>query len=84
LLGETNKVPCMPSPGYYRRQSVLCLQLALLQNDPRTKLLLAELAKQLQAKADGARAGSDATEAETHLKPPDPPPRRRAPESRHG
>jgi hypothetical protein len=42
----------MPRPGYYRRQSDLCLQLAMLQNDPQTKLLLVELAKELQAKAD--------------------------------
>jgi hypothetical protein len=42
----------MPRPRYYRRQSDLCLQLAMLQTDPQTKLLLVELAKDLQAKAD--------------------------------
>jgi hypothetical protein len=42
----------MPRPRYYRRQSELCLQLAMLQNDRKTKLLLVELAKELQAKAD--------------------------------
>ena len=42
----------MPRPKYYRRQSDLCLQLAMLQTDPQTKLLLVELAKELQAKAD--------------------------------
>jgi hypothetical protein len=43
----------MPSPKYYRRQSDLCLQLALLQNDPQMTLSLVGLAKELRAKADG-------------------------------
>jgi hypothetical protein len=44
----------MPRRIYYRRQADLCLQLALVQNDPHTTLLLAALAKELVAKADDA------------------------------
>lgn len=79
----------MPRRKYYRRQADLCLQLALLQNDPQTSLLLAELAKELKAKADDADGASastallaDAKEAQTYrLKPPDPQPPRRGPEN---
>jgi hypothetical protein len=42
----------MVSSKYYRRQSDLCLQLALLQNDPQMTLSLVGLAKELRAKAD--------------------------------
>jgi hypothetical protein len=42
----------MASSKYYRRQSDLCLQLALLQNDPQMTLSLVGLAKELRAKAD--------------------------------
>jgi hypothetical protein len=42
----------MPSSKYYRRQSDLCLQLALLQNDPQMTLSLVALAKELRAKAE--------------------------------
>jgi hypothetical protein len=42
----------MASSKYYRRQSDLCLQLALVQEDPQTTLLLVKLAKELRAKAD--------------------------------
>ena len=42
----------MPSSKYYRRQSDLCLQLALAQNDPQMTLSLVALAKELRAKAD--------------------------------
>ena len=50
----------MPRRGYYRRQSDLCLQLALLQNDPQTTLLLAKLAKELQAKGNDVDGASTA------------------------
>jgi len=46
----------MPSPKYYRRQSELCLQLALLYSDPQMTLLLVNLATELRAKADEATA----------------------------
>jgi hypothetical protein len=46
------KVAGMPHPRYYRRQADLCLQLALVQDDPHTTMLLAALAKELLAKAD--------------------------------
>ena len=42
----------MASSKYYRRQSDLCLQLALLQNDPQMTLSLVGLAKELRAKAE--------------------------------
>jgi hypothetical protein len=45
----------MVSSQYYRRQSDLCLQLALLQTDPQTSVLLVELARELRAKAQEAR-----------------------------
>jgi hypothetical protein len=48
----------MPSPKYYRRQSDLCLQLALLQNDPQVTLSLVGLAKELRAKADAPDSAS--------------------------
>jgi hypothetical protein len=48
----------MPSSKYYRRQSDLCLQLALLQNDPQMTLSLVALAKELRAKADEPDAAS--------------------------
>jgi len=57
----------MPRRIYYRRQADLCLQLALLQNDPQTTLLLAGFAKDLQAKAedpDGASMASASTTAD--------------------
>jgi hypothetical protein len=44
----------MASPTYYRRQSDLCLQLALAQDDPEAILLLVEFAKVLRAKAEGS------------------------------
>jgi hypothetical protein len=44
----------MVSSKYYRRQSDLCLQLALLQTDPQMTLSLVGLAKELRAKADEA------------------------------
>jgi hypothetical protein len=48
----------MPRSEYYRRQSELCLQLALLKADRypdrRTTLWLLALAKELRAKADAA------------------------------
>ncbi len=46
----------MPSADYYRRQSELCLRLALLHNDEHTTYWLVELAKDLQAKAEEAAA----------------------------
>jgi hypothetical protein len=49
----------MPSSKYYRRQSDLCLQLALAQNDPQMTLALVALAKELRAKADEPDSGSD-------------------------
>jgi hypothetical protein len=80
----------MPSRIYYRRQADLCLQIALVQNDPQTTLLLAGLAKELQAKADdpdtastrpvGTLAGLDGMEAES-VTLPDRPRRRRGPEN---
>jgi hypothetical protein len=42
----------MPSSKYYRRQSDLCLQLALAQKNPQMTLALVALAKELRAKAD--------------------------------
>jgi hypothetical protein len=42
----------MPSSKYYRRQSDLCLQLALIQNDPQRTLSLVGFARELRAKAD--------------------------------
>jgi hypothetical protein len=48
----------MVSSQYYRRQSDLCLQLALLQTDPHTSVLLVELARELQAKAQEAYSES--------------------------
>jgi hypothetical protein len=79
----------MPRPKYYRRQSDLCLQLALLQTDPHTKLLLVELAKELQAKADEPAGAATFTRwikerprtGAYRVTPPDPPRRRRGPES---
>jgi hypothetical protein len=50
----------MPSRIYYRRQADLCLQLALVQHDPQATLLLAGLAKELQAKADDPDGASTA------------------------
>ena len=46
----------MPSSEYYRRQSELCLQLALLHNDTHTTYWLVELAKEMQARAEAAPA----------------------------
>ena len=46
----------MASSTYYRRQSDLCLQLALAQDDPEATLLLVEFAKVLRAKAEGSPA----------------------------
>jgi hypothetical protein len=57
----------MANPEYYRRQSELCLQLALLYDDQRMTLWLVDLAKELQAKAGGA--GSDAPEGEPRAMP---------------
>jgi hypothetical protein len=51
-INANKKVPSMVSSKYYRRQSDLCLQLALLQNDPQMTLSLVGLAKELRAKAD--------------------------------
>jgi hypothetical protein len=48
------KVAGMPHPRYYRRQADLCLQLALVQDDPHTTIMLAALARQLLAKAGHA------------------------------
>jgi hypothetical protein len=49
----------MPSSKYYRRQSDLCLQLALAQNDPKMTLALVALAKELRAKADEPDSAAD-------------------------
>jgi hypothetical protein len=92
VLQPMKMVSSMVSSKYYRRQSDLCLQLSLLQADPRMTLLLVELAKELQAKAD--EAGSAPTSVPIFvmdprqffgfqsdrygLKPPDPRPRHRA------
>ena len=46
----------MPSPEYYRRQSELCLQLALLHRDTRSTFWLVELAKEMRARAEEAEA----------------------------
>ena len=46
----------MPSPEYYRRQSELCLQLALLHSDTRATFWLVELAKEMRARAEEADA----------------------------
>jgi hypothetical protein len=53
LINANKKMCSMVSSKYYRRQSDLCLQLALLQNDPQMTLSLVGLAKELRAKADG-------------------------------
>ena len=49
----------MPSPDYYRRQSELCLQLALLHRDTRSTFWLVELAKEMRARAEEAEAQAD-------------------------
>jgi hypothetical protein len=59
---NASKEPNMASSKYYRRQSDLCLQLALLQNDPQMTLSLVGLAKELRAKAD-ERDGAPASAA---------------------
>jgi hypothetical protein len=46
----------MASSVYYRRQSDLCLRLALVQDDPEAILLLVEFAKTLRAKAEESPA----------------------------
>jgi len=56
------KVSNMASSKYYRRQSDLCLQLALLQNDPQMTLSLVGLAKELRAKADDGAPASAPTD----------------------
>jgi hypothetical protein len=54
----------MVSSQYYRRQSDLCLQLALLQADPQTSVLLVGLAKELRARAE--EVGSEAAGRPTY------------------
>lgn len=57
----------MANPEYYRRQSELCLQLALLYDDQHMTLWLVDLAKKMQAKADNAetdRSETDRSESE--------------------
>ena len=49
----------MPSPEYYRRQSELCLQLALLHRDTRSTFWLVELAKEMRARAEEAEAETE-------------------------
>jgi hypothetical protein len=49
----------MPSPDYYRRQSELCLQLALLHRDTRSTFWLVEFAKEMRARAEEAEAQAD-------------------------
>jgi len=49
----------MPSPEYYRRQSELCLQLALLHRDTRSTFWLVELAKEMRARAEEAEAQAE-------------------------
>jgi hypothetical protein len=77
----------MPRRIYYRRQADLCLQLALLQNSPRTTVLLVALAKELRAKADIGDSGPidrwipERPRTASYLTPPDQPPRRRGPEN---
>ena len=44
----------MANPEYYRRQSELCLQLALLYEDELMTLRLIGLAKEMRAKAESA------------------------------
>lgn len=44
----------MPGPEYYRRQSEICLRLALLNDDAHATYWLVEMAKGLQARADEA------------------------------
>jgi hypothetical protein len=63
----------MASSAYYRRQSELCLQLALLQAelnaDLRMTFWLLELAKELRAKAGEAEnvPGATSAGASTHM-----------------
>lgn len=49
----------MLRPEYYRRQSELCLQLALLQNDTHASYRLIELAKEMQARAEEAEGETE-------------------------
>lgn len=61
----------MPSADYYRRQSELCLRLALLQDDQHTTYRLVELAKDLQARAE--EAGSEpGSSMPAHMIDPNP------------
>lgn len=57
----------MLSPEYYRRQSQLCLQLALLHHDTRKTYWLVELAKEMQARAE--EAGGDTEPSHSEMPP---------------
>ena len=48
----------MANPEYYRRQSELCLQMALLYEDELMILRLVDLAKEMQARAESAESGA--------------------------
>jgi len=54
----------MPSPEYYRRQSELCLQLALLHHDTRTTYWLVQLAREMQARAEKAEGETERQQSE--------------------
>jgi hypothetical protein len=54
----------MPSPEYYRRQSELCLQLALLHNDTRTTYWLVELAREMQIRAGEVEGDTERSHSE--------------------
>ena len=60
----------MLSPEYYRRQSELCLQLALLHHDTHTTYRLVELAKEMQARAEEAEGAEGETERQHSQVPP--------------
>jgi hypothetical protein len=65
-FSTSKKASGMVSSKYYRRQSDLCLQLALLQADPEMTLLLVKLAKELRAKADGPDSAQAAAPNDLH------------------
>ncbi len=62
----------MPSADYYRRQSELCLRLALLQDDEPTTYRLVELARDLQARAEEAEADPESGGMPAYMMESDP------------
>jgi hypothetical protein len=60
------KAISMASSNYYHRQSDLCLQLSLLQADPRATLMLVNLATELLAKADEPESALVAAPSDLH------------------